>query len=47
MTSVLSSATVAVSKKFFGKPAVIGVKNKPIVISTWDEGLEANKTAWK
>jgi N4-(beta-N-acetylglucosaminyl)-L-asparaginase len=21
--------------------------NKPIVISTWDTGLEANKTAWK
>ncbi|HVT85324.1 MAG TPA: N(4)-(beta-N-acetylglucosaminyl)-L-asparaginase [Chitinophagaceae bacterium] len=47
MTSVLSSAAVAVSKKIFAKPSVIGVKNKPIVISTWDAGLEANKAAWK
>ncbi|MBS1920824.1 MAG: N(4)-(beta-N-acetylglucosaminyl)-L-asparaginase [Bacteroidetes bacterium] len=47
MTSVFSSAAVAVNKNFFAKPAVIGVKNKPIVISTWDTGLEANKAAWK
>ncbi len=47
MTSVFSSAAVALSKKVFSKPAVAGVKSKPIVISTWNEGLEANKAAWK
>ncbi|HYM94785.1 MAG TPA: isoaspartyl peptidase/L-asparaginase, partial [Chitinophagaceae bacterium] len=45
--SALSSAAVALGEKIFAQPAIVAVKNKPIVISTWDDGLEANKTAWK
>lgn len=44
-TSALSSAALLLGKKV---PAVNTViKNNPIVISTWDSGLEANKAAWK
>lgn len=46
-TSVLSSAAVALNKKGISQPIVKSVKNKPVVISTWDAGLAANKAAWK
>jgi N4-(beta-N-acetylglucosaminyl)-L-asparaginase len=34
-------------KKIFAIPSVQTVKNNPIVISTWDAGLDANKAAWE
>lgn len=46
-TSVFSSAGILLSKKILAKPHVVAVKNKPVVISTWNNGLEANKAAWK
>jgi N4-(beta-N-acetylglucosaminyl)-L-asparaginase len=48
-TSLLSSITMLLNKKDFAsaietnKPA----KGNPIVVSTWDAGLDANKAAWK
>src|SRR4026207_247792 len=43
-SSLLGSAAVMSGKIVIGKELV---KGKPIVISTWDAGLEANKGAWK
>jgi len=47
-TSLLSSVAVALGKKSFANEISYPViKDNPIVISTWDAGLEANKGAWK
>src|SRR5438552_10246890 len=46
-TSALGSAAVAFGEKLFAQHLGVTVKNHPVVISTWDAGLEANKAAWK
>ena len=45
--SALSSAAIIIDKKLFSGTLNMNMKNYPIVVSTWDAGLEANKTAWK
>ena len=47
-SSLLSSVALALGKKSFANEQPYPViKNNPIVISTWDAGLAANKDAWK
>jgi N4-(beta-N-acetylglucosaminyl)-L-asparaginase len=46
-SSVFSSAAMLVSNIVSGKDAVKIVKGKPVVLSTWDAGIEANRGAWK
>ncbi len=46
-TTAFSSAALAISKIVSGKETGTNVKGKPIVISTWDAGLRANKAAWE
>src|SRR5688572_2077425 len=48
-TSFLSSLGIATGKQTFanGNVWIGNIFNKPIVISTWDAGLQANKAAWK
>lgn len=41
-----SFATMATKKIFANQPAEV-VAGKPVVISTWDAGIEANKAAWE
>ncbi|MFI5156877.1 MAG: isoaspartyl peptidase/L-asparaginase, partial [Chitinophagales bacterium] len=41
-----SSFAAFAASKLFGEAPVTVVKDKPIVISTWDAGLAANKAAW-
>ena len=48
--SLLSSITMLLNKKNFASTIELSeplLKANPIVISTWDAGLEANKAAWK
>ena len=48
--SLLSSITMLLNKKNFASSAELSqplLKADPIVISTWDAGLEANKAAWQ
>ncbi|MBI5857466.1 MAG: N(4)-(beta-N-acetylglucosaminyl)-L-asparaginase [Sphingobacteriales bacterium] len=45
-TSALSTAAIALSKVASGNGSTMAVKGKPIVISTWNVGLNANKAAW-
>jgi N4-(beta-N-acetylglucosaminyl)-L-asparaginase len=45
--SALSSAAVVLGEKMFAGPSQTLVKNYPIVVSTWDAGLAANKAAWE
>jgi N4-(beta-N-acetylglucosaminyl)-L-asparaginase len=48
--SLLSSITMLLNKKNFASSAEFSeplLKADPIVISTWDAGLEANKAAWQ
>jgi N4-(beta-N-acetylglucosaminyl)-L-asparaginase len=45
--SAFGSAAVLFSRKIFLASQTNNVKGNPIVISTWDAGLEANKAAWK
>jgi N4-(beta-N-acetylglucosaminyl)-L-asparaginase len=45
--SAFSSIAMAVSKFASGNPGTITIKGKPVVISTWDAGLRANKAAWE
>lgn len=45
--SAFSSLAMAFSKIASGSPSFVTVKGKPIVISTWDAGLSANKKAWE
>lgn len=44
-TSVLTSFATLAAKKIFANEELI--TGKPIVISTWDAGIEANKGAWE
>ena len=48
-TSLLSSLTMILNKKDFaaGIECHKHIKGNPIVVSTWDAGLDANKAAWK
>ena len=47
-SSLLSSAGIVFAKKIsFDLPEQKPVLNNPVVISTWDAGLEANKAAWQ
>lgn len=48
-TSFLSSIGIVLGKQSIaGQNRLLGdVKDKPIVISTWDAGLQANKAAWE
>ena len=45
--SAFSSIGLALSKFASGSPQYHTVKGKPVVISTWDAGLRANKAAWE
>src|SRR6218665_2832345 len=46
-TSALTSFAGLLGQKLFAAPLnSMPVKGKPVVISTWDAGLEANKAAW-
>lgn len=45
--SVISGTLVSVGKKITSGFSSDKALNKPIVISTWDFGVEANKGAWK
>jgi N4-(beta-N-acetylglucosaminyl)-L-asparaginase len=46
-SSVFSSAAVLAGKLVSGQAAIGAVRGKPVVISTWDAGLAANKGAWE
>ncbi len=46
-SSVFGSAAVLSSDVLNGSGPLEVVKDKAVVISTWDAGLEANKAAWK
>ena len=45
--SVFTSFATIVSKKIIGAGASEPIAGKPVVISTWDAGLAANKAAWE
>lgn len=42
----MTSAASFFGIRDFGNEETLQVRNKPVVISTWDAGLEANKAAW-
>ncbi len=46
-TAALGSAAMITSKIAMAGDSEASVKGKPIVISTWDAGLDANKGAWE
>ncbi len=46
-SSALGSLGVLLGKTASPGPASFPVKGKPVVISTWDAGLRANKAAWE
>jgi N4-(beta-N-acetylglucosaminyl)-L-asparaginase len=48
-TSFLTSLTMILNKKDFASAIELNeqAKGSPIVVSTWDAGLDANKAAWK
>lgn len=45
--SAVSSLAALIGKKAWASEAPAIVKGKPVVISTWDAGLAANKGAWE
>lgn len=45
--SALTSLAAMLGKKSWATNETQVIKDKPIVISTWDTGLEANKAAWE
>ena len=45
--SAFSSVVGMLGKKLLAAEPITGFKKGPIVISTWDAGIEANKGAWK
>lgn len=45
--SALGSASLVLGKVVSAAPVSFPVKGKPVVISTWDAGLKANKGAWE
>ena len=46
-TSLLSSVSALAANKIWANEQSLQVIGKPVVISTWDAGLEANKAAWE
>src|SRR5688572_6689190 len=46
-SSAFSSLSVFLGKVALGQSQMVAVKGKPVVISTWDAGLAANKGAWE
>ena len=46
-SSAFSSAALLVGRKLFATANLPVIKGKPVVISTWNEGLNANKAAWE
>ncbi|MGN6291898.1 MAG: isoaspartyl peptidase/L-asparaginase family protein [Chitinophagaceae bacterium] len=47
LSSVVSSAAVLVGKLAASQPTSRSLKGNPVVISTWDAGLSANRAAWE
>jgi L-asparaginase/N4-(beta-N-acetylglucosaminyl)-L-asparaginase len=45
--SFLSLGLVSLTSQVFGNMKDSRVKNNPIVISTWEHGIDANKAAWE
>lgn len=45
--SAFGSLGILFSKTAAGNQVPFTIKGKPVVISTWDAGLEANKAAWE
>jgi N4-(beta-N-acetylglucosaminyl)-L-asparaginase len=45
--STFSSAALFLGKVAAAGPSMLPVKGKPVVISTWNAGIEANKGAWE
>lgn len=45
--SAFTSFAALLSKKAIGEPMAETIAGKPVVISTWDAGLAANKAAWE
>jgi len=46
-SAALGSFGMFLTKKLAAAPAQLSVTGRPVVISTWDTGLEANKGAWE
>jgi N4-(beta-N-acetylglucosaminyl)-L-asparaginase len=46
-SSAFGSLGILFSKIATANPGTVSVKGKPVVISTWDAGLAANKAAWE
>jgi N4-(beta-N-acetylglucosaminyl)-L-asparaginase len=46
-SSALGTVGVMLGKNAVSQPASFSIKGKPVVISTWDAGLNANKGAWE
>lgn len=46
-SAALGSFGVFLTKKLAAAPAQVSVTGRPVVISTWDTGLAANKGAWE
>jgi len=40
-------SSMIITPKIFSSPKKIMIGKKPLVISTWDAGINANKGAWK
>jgi N4-(beta-N-acetylglucosaminyl)-L-asparaginase len=46
-SSALGTVGVMLGKNAVSQPAFFSIKGKPVVISTWDAGINANKAAWE
>ncbi len=46
-SSALGTVGALLGKNAVSEPALFSIKGKPVVISTWDAGLRANKGAWE
>jgi N4-(beta-N-acetylglucosaminyl)-L-asparaginase len=46
-SSALGSLAMLIGKVASGQQQLVTVKGKPVVISTWDAGIHANKAAWE
>lgn len=44
--SLFSSFAALIGIKGWGEPGYVTIKDQPVVISTWEAGVEANKGAW-
>jgi N4-(beta-N-acetylglucosaminyl)-L-asparaginase len=45
--SAISSVATMISNKLSAAPTLYDIKDNPVVVSTWDAGLAANKGAWQ